>query len=380
MIVTHTSSRTSLLEVEEPRMPAKGTGLAELHTGCVDEPGADESQRLVQKHGMVITRTPFRISFFGGGSDYPIYYREHGGEVLSTTINQYCYITCRYLPPFFDYKYRIRYSRSELANSIDEIEHPSVRECLRFCGIDRGVEIVHTSDIPATSGIGSSSSFTVGLLQALYALKGEMVTKRRLAADAIHVEQDIIGESVGSQDQTAAAFGGFNHVEFGGRNDGIFVQPVVLPTEKLDYLQDNLFFYFTGFTRYASEIATEQIRNTPQKLTPLRRMREMVPEALDILRGPVSGYDDFGRLLHEAWMLKRGLTNLISNRQIDEIYDTAIRAGALGGKLCGAGGGGFFLFYVPRNRQVQVKEALKHLLLVPIRFEDLAAHVVFYAH
>ncbi len=380
MIITHTSSQAALRDYDTSRQTAKGTGLAELHADSAEFPGAAGSQRLVQKHGMVITRTPFRISFFGGGSDYPVYYREHGGEVLNTTINQYCYITCRYLPPFFDYKYRIRYSRSELTHSIGEIEHPAVRECLRFCGIERGVEIVHTSDIPAMSGIGSSSSFTVGLLQALYALKGEMVTKRRLAADAIHVEQDRIRESVGSQDQTAAAFGGFNHIEFGGRNEGIFVQPVTLSPEKLAYLQDNLLFYFTGFSRYASEIATEQVRSTPQKLSELRRIREMVPEALEILRGPLERYDEFGRLLHESWMLKRGLTDLISNSKIDEIYETAIRAGALGGKLCGAGGGGFFLFYVPPEKQAEVKEALNRLLLVPIQFENLASHIVFYAN
>lgn len=380
MIITHTSSKAPSGCSSACCPPGHGLGLAELHPDYADSTEAAGSHRLVQGHPMIITRTPFRISFFGGGSDYPVYYREHGGEVLNTTVNQYCYITCRYLPPFFDYKYRIRYSKSELTNTIDEIEHPSVRECLRFCGIEHGVEIVHTSDIPAMSGIGSSSSFTVGLLQALYALKGEMVTKRRLAADAIHVEQNIIGENVGSQDQTAAAFGGFNHIEFGGRNDGIFVQPVVLPAEKVNYLQDNLLFYFTGFSRYSSVVAAEQVRNTQHKCSELRRMREMVPQALDILRGPLRGYDEFGRLLHESWMLKRGLTELVSNSKIDEIYERAIRAGALGGKLCGAGGGGFFLFYVPTERQAQVKEALKRLLLVPVRFENLASHIVFYAN
>lgn len=379
MIVTH-SAKPSLCDLHVSGQTGKGTALAELHGDYAGPAQGPGSQRLVQEHGMVITRTPFRISFFGGGSDYPVYYREHGGEVLNTTIDQYCYITCRYLPPFFDYKYRIRYSQSELTNTVEEIEHPSVRECLRFCGIDRGVEIVHTSDIPAMSGIGSSSSFTVGLLQALYALKGEMVTKQQLVADAIHVEQHIIGEHVGSQDQTAAAFGGFNHIEFGGRNDGIFVQPVILPPEKLSYLQQNLLFYFTGFSRYSSQIAAEQVRKTRQKLPELHRMREMVPEALEILKGPPQGYPEFGRLLHESWMLKRGLTELVSTRQIDETYETAIEAGALGGKLCGAGGGGFFLFYVPPERQPQVKEALKHLLLVPMRFENLAAHIVFYAN
>jgi D-glycero-alpha-D-manno-heptose-7-phosphate kinase len=380
MIVTHTSSKIPRPDVEASRQSAKGSVVAELHRDAPDSSSFAESRRIVQGHPMVITRTPFRISFFGGGTDYPVYYREQGGEVLSTTINQYCYVTCRYLPPFFDYKYRVRYSKSETTNTIDEIEHPSVRECLRFCGIDRCAEIVHTSDIPAMSGIGSSSSFTVGLLQALYALKGEMVTKRQLAFDAIHVEQDIIRESVGSQDQTAAAFGGLNHIEFGGRSDGIFVQPVIMCPEKLAYLQEHLLFYFTGFSRYASEIAREQVRNTHRKLSELKRMREMVSEALDILRGPVHGYEAFGRLLHESWMLKRELTELISNSTIDEIYETAIRAGALGGKLCGAGGGGFILFFVPPERQPRVKAALDHLLLVPMRFENLASHIIFYAH
>lgn len=328
---------------------------------------------------MIVTRTPFRISFFGGGTDYPAYYKEHGGEVLSTTINKYCYITCRYLPPFFDFQYRIRYSETEHTLSIDEIKHPSVKECLRFMGIERGVEMVHTSDIPAMSGIGSSSSFTVGFLHALYALKGEMVTRRRLAFDAIHVEQDLIGESVGSQDQTAAAFGGFNHILFGGKKDGIFVQPVVLTEEKSRVLQDHLLFYFTGFSRYSSSIAAEQISRTKQNLQELKTMREMVGEALNILSGDASKYDDFGKLLHESWMLKRGLTTLISNSQIDDIYDTARCNGALGGKLCGAGGGGFILLFVPPERQETVKDALRNLLLVPMRFENLASHIVFYS-
>jgi len=380
MMVGHTPTRISprnrgILQ----RFPATTTSPELLSRGAYWTAGAEE-QRSARQHGMVITRTPFRISFFGGGTDYPVYFREHGGEVLSTTINKYCYITCRYLPPFFDYKYRLRYSRSELTHTIDEIEHPSIRECLRYCGIDRGVEIVHTGDIPAMSGIGSSSSFTVGLLQALYALKGEMVTKRRLAYDAIHIEQNLIGENVGSQDQTAAAFGGFNHIEFGGRSDGVFVQPVILPREKLNYLQGHLLFYFTGFSRHASEIAKEQVVNTQDRLRELGRMREMVGEALNILGGPIEHYDAFGRLLHESWMLKKGLTRLVSTSEIDAIYDLALASGALGGKLCGAGGGGFFLFFVPPEKQPQVKEALSRLLLVPFRFEDLASHIVFYAN
>ena len=328
---------------------------------------------------MIITRTPFRISFFGGGTDYPVFFKEHGGTVLSTTINKHCYITCRYLPPFFDHKFRIRYTKKEETQTIDEIIHPSVRECLRYVGIERGVEIVHSSDIPAMSGIGSSSSFTVGLLNALYALKGELVTKRRLAFDAIHVEQNLIGEPVGSQDQTAAAFGGFNRIEFGGKKDGIFVQTIPINGEKLEYLQSCLLFYFTGFPRYASEIAKEQIEKTPQKIKELKLMKEMVDEAIDILSGSVERFHEFGKLLNESWMLKRKLTKLISNGSIDDIYQAAINAGAIGGKICGAGGGGFIVLFVPPEKQDKVKDKLKDLLLVPIRFENLGSHLVFYS-
>ena len=327
---------------------------------------------------MIITRTPFRISFFGGGTDYPAYYKEHGGAVLNTTINKYCYITCRYLPPFFNHKYLIRYSKKEVPQTVDEIQHPSVRECLRFMGIDRGVDLVHTGDIPAMSGIGSSSSFTVGVLNTLYALQGKMVTKRKLAFDAIHVEQNMIGEHVGSQDQVAAAFGGFNKIEFSGSED-IFVQPVTIEEEKLQYLQDRIFFYFTGFSRFSSDIAKEQIKQTPQKLKELNSMKEMVGEAIKIIDGRIEALDDFGRLLHEAWRIKKGLSSKISNSQIDQIYETAIGAGALGGKICGAGGGGFILFFVPPENIEKVKEALKGLLLVPFRFENLGSHVIFYS-
>lgn len=328
---------------------------------------------------MIITRTPFRISFFGGGTDYPIFYKEHGGAVLSTTINKYCYITCRYLPPFFDYKFRIRYTNREETQTIGEIVHPSVRECLKYMGIERGVEIVHSSDIPAMSGIGSSSSFTVGLLNALYALKGEVVTKRRLAFDAIHVEQNMIGEPVGSQDQTAAAFGGFNRIEFGGRKEGVFVQTIPINGEKLEYLQNCLLFYFAGFPRYASEVAKEQIKQTPKKVKELTMMKEMVDEAINILNGPVERFHEFGQLLHESWMLKRGLTKFISNDSIDGIYQAAIDAGAIGGKLCGAGAGGFITLFVPPEKQERVKDKLKDLLLVPIRFENLGSHLIFYS-
>lgn len=327
---------------------------------------------------MIITRTPFRISFFGGGTDYPVYYRECAGAVLSTAINKYCHIVCRYLPPFFDHKYLIRYSRKELPNTIDEIQHPAVRESLRFLGVEEGIEMVHTGDLPAMSGIGSSSAFTVGFLNALYALQGQMVTKQKLATDAIYVEQQLIGEDVGSQDQTAAAFGGFNRIEFGG-SEHIFVQPVTINGDMLKHLQDCMLFYFTGFARIASEIAKDQIRNTPEKMQELCAMHSMVDGAVNILNGRPEHLYDFGKLMHESWMLKKTLAQRISNPQIDEIYQAAVDAGALGGKLCGAGGGGFMLLFVHPQYQPRVRKRLCKLLEVPFRFESMGSHVIHYS-
>ena len=261
---------------------------------------------------------------------------------------------------------------------MDEIQHPSVRECLRFLEVGQGVEIVHTGDIPAMSGIGSSSSFTVGLLNALNALKGKMVTKRKLAYDAIHIEQNMIGECVGSQDQTAAAFGGFNKIEFNLGGD-IFVQPMVLGKEQKQYLQDCFLFCFTGFSRFSTEIACEQISSIPRKIKELKSMGAMVEEAINLLNGSEQDLNNFGRLMHESWKIKRELTNKVSNQQIDQIYDTAINAGALGGKICGAGGGGFLLFFVPPESREKVKEALKDFLIVPFRMESLGSHIIYYS-
>jgi len=327
---------------------------------------------------MIISRTPFRISFFGGGTDYPVWYDENGGAVLATSINKYCYITCRYLPPFFKHKYRIVYSKTEQTQNIFEIQHPSVKETLSFMEIDRGVEIHHDADLPARTGLGSSSAFTVGLLNALYALKGKMITKRQLALDAIHVEQEMLKENVGSQDQTTAAFGGFNKIEFGG-DQQILVQPITLNSRKCKLLQDHLMLFFTGFSRTASEIAGEQIKKTPDKKNEMNRMREMVEEAISILNGCDSDITDFGRMLHESWMIKRSLTDKISTAQIDKIYETALHAGALGGKLLGAGGGGFILFFVEPEFQQKVKEELKNLLYVPFKFENLGSQIIYYA-
>jgi len=327
---------------------------------------------------MIISRTPFRISFFGGGTDYPVWYKEHGGAVLATSIDKYCYINVRHLPPFFDYNYRFVYSKSEQTQGISEIQHPSIRETLRFMKSDQGLEIHHDADLPARSGLGSSSSFTVGLLNAMYAMKGKMITKRQLALDAIHVEQNLINENVGSQDQTSAAFGGFNKIEFGGEQE-IQIQPITIGAKKSQALQDHLMLFFTGFSRIASEIAGEQIKKTPDRTVELNRMREMVDEAIGILNSSDSDITDFGRLLHENWMIKRSLTNKISTSQVDQIYETAMQAGALGGKLLGAGGGGFILFFVEPEFQPMVKGKLKHLLHVPFKFDTLGSQIIYYA-
>lgn len=327
---------------------------------------------------MIISRTPFRISFFGGGTDYPVFYGEHGGAVLSTSINKYCYVICRYLPPFFDYNYRIRYRKQEEVKSISEIEHPAVRECLNFIHLPQGVEIQHNADLPAMSGLGSSSAFTVGVLNALNALQGKMITKRQLALDAIHVEQVMIRENVGSQDQTIAAFGGFNKIEFGG-SQKITVHPVTIEQGKLDSLQAHLMLYFTGYPRNASEIAREQIRKTPEKKTELKAMMEMVDEAITILNGMDDRISDFGKLLHESWLLKRSLTPQISSASLDEIYQAGIDSGAEGGKLLGAGGGGFMLFFVRPELHQNVREKLNKLLYVPFNFHNLGSQIIYYA-
>jgi len=326
---------------------------------------------------MVITRTPFRISFFGGGTDYPAWYRENKGAVLTTTINKYCYINCRYLPPFFEHKHRIVYSKIENVKDINEIIHPAVKAILRFMKIKEGVEIHHDGDLPARTGLGSSSAFTVGLLHALYALKGEMRTKSSLAAEAIHIEQDIIKENVGSQDQIEVAFGGFNKINF--NQDATFqVTPIILKKDKLQQLQNHLIFYFTGLSRFASEIAKEQIKNISKKKMELSIMYQMVEEAIKILNSSTTEISKFGKLLHESWKLKRSLTDKISNPRIDEIYTAARESGAVGGKLLGAGGGGFMVFFVKPEDQAKVKQRLKNLLQVPFQFENQGSQIILY--
>ncbi len=325
---------------------------------------------------MVITRTPFRISFFGGGTDYPVWYKHHGGSVLSATINKYCYITTRYLPPFFKYNYRIRYTKRELTQRVDQIKHPSVRECLNFIEESNGIEMVHTSDLPAMSGLGSSSAFTVGFLNSLYALKNKKVSKLRLAQEAIHVEQNLIGESVGSQDQVNASFGGFNKIDFLTNND-ILVKGLNLSDNQLLELEDCLELYFTGFQRHSSEVAAKIIKNAPKREKQLSQMNDLAKEGFKILSSKKSDLRDFGKLLDQNWQLKKSLASNVTNNIIDKIYEVAKEAGALGGKILGAGNGGFIIFFVMPENRVKVKEKLKKLLYVPFKFEFGGSQVIY---
>ncbi|MCG6533241.1 MAG: kinase [Syntrophales bacterium LBB04] len=325
---------------------------------------------------MIITRTPFRLSLFGGGTDFPAWYRDNGGVVLSTTIDKYCYISCRFLPPFFSYKHRIVYSHSEQVNGIDEIQHPAVRETFRFMGVDKGLELHHDGDLPARSGIGSSSAFTVGLLHALYGLSGKIVSKKRLAMESIHIEQNMIRENVGSQDQVAVAFGGLNKIIFKGDHD-IEVIPITINTQRLNDFQNHLMLFFTGLTRYATDIEEDKIRNIADRKREMDRLSTMVEAAIDILNSE-GDFDDFGKMLHESWLIKKSLSAQVSTGNIDELYGRALKKGALGGKLLGAGGGGFILFYVRPEQREAVKQELSQLLNVPFRFDALGSQIIYY--
>lgn len=325
---------------------------------------------------MIISRTPFRVSFFGGGTDYPAWYRKHGGSVLATTIDKYCYITCRYLPPFFEHKFCVIYSKMEYCQTIDEIVHPAVREVLRYLHMDRGVEIHHDGDLPARSGMGSSSAFTVGLLHALYALKGQMVGKHQLAMESIHLEQDILKETVGSQDQVLAAYGGFNHISF-LPNGEVSVRPVTVTPDRIRELNSHLMLFYTGIKRTASNVAATYVNDIDERRRKLRLMKDLVEESISIVS---NGQDltAFGELLHEAWQAKRSLSSSVSNSHVDEIYDLARAAGAIGGKLIGAGGGGFILLFVPPHRQKAVREKLNNLIHVPFKFEFSGSQIIFF--
>lgn len=325
---------------------------------------------------MIISRTPFRISFLGGGTDYPAWYRKYGGEVLGTTIDKYCYLTCRYLPPFFEHRIRVVYSNIENCHTVDEIAHPAVRGVLHHLKMDRGVEIHHDGDLPARSGMGSSSSFTVGLLHALYALKGQIPSKRQLATESIYIEQECLKETVGSQDQVLAAYGGLNHIVF-LPNEEISVRPVTITPERITELNSHLMLFYTGIKRTASDIAESYVNNLDGRKNQLRIMKDLVSKGISILN---SGQDivRFGKLLHEAWQAKRSLSPGVSNSHVDGIYDEAMAAGAVGGKLMGAGGGGFMLIFVRPGDQKSVRERLNRLLYVPFKFEFSGSQIIFF--
>ncbi|MEW6006652.1 MAG: kinase [bacterium] len=326
---------------------------------------------------MVISKTPHRISFFGGGTDYPSFYLENEGKVLGTAIDKYCYITCRRLPPFFEHKYRVIYSKTELVKGLDEIQHPSVRETLKYLEIKDGLAIHCDADIPALSGMGSSSSFTVGLLKTLYALNGKVISKEELFKEAIYIEQELIKENVGSQDQVWAACGGLNTIEF-LQNGEIIVNPIIMKESHLKSFENKFMLFFTGFSRYASEVAGEQIKNTQKNRDNLFKMKELVDEAYKILTSGKDNFLDFGHLLNETWQLKRGLSSKITTSEIDDIYNLAIKNGAIGGKLLGAGGGGFMCFYVEEENQDRVREALKGYLYVPFKFDFTGSEIIVY--
>jgi D-glycero-alpha-D-manno-heptose-7-phosphate kinase len=329
---------------------------------------------------MIISKTPYRISFFGGGTDYPAWYLKEGGAVLSTTIDKYCYISCRVLPPFFDVKYRIIWSHVENVSTIPEILHPAVREGLKFMGVNGnigGLEIHHQGDLPARAGMGSSSSFAVGLIKALKALHGQIIGKNEVALKAIEFEQKILKEKVGSQDQVAAAYGGLNLIHF-CKNGEIRIEPVTISTARIAELESNLMLLYTGSTRLSSDVAGDVIANLEKKKDVLRQMEGMVGQAVSILNNQGS-LDGFGRLLNETWILKRSISARISNATIDKIYDTAIEHGALGGKLLGAGSSGFMLLFAPPEKQQQIKDALPGYLHVPFKFESEGSTIIYYS-
>ncbi len=324
---------------------------------------------------MIITRTPFRLSFFGGGTDYPDWYLREGGQVLSATIDKYCWLIVRYKPPFHDHRYRIVYRRIETCQRVEEIEHPVVRAVLEKLGVTRGLDIHHEGDLPARAGMGSSSAFTVGLLHAVHARLGRVPSRHELAMEAIDLEQNILGETVGSQDQVAAAHGGLNHVRF-LRGGQITVRPVPLPRARQRQLERHMLLVFTGIARTAERVARSYVDELAQRESQLRQLDAMVPEAMGLLaRDDLEG---FAGLLHESWQLKRGLSRLVSNDRVDGIYEAARRAGAWGGKLSGAGGGGFMLLLLPPERRQRVLEALSPLIHVPVRLDFEGSRVIFF--
>ncbi|MBI2900394.1 MAG: kinase [Planctomycetes bacterium] len=327
---------------------------------------------------MIICQAPLRVSFLGGGTDYPEHFLRHGGAALSTTIDRYCIVSVHPLTSFVDYRFRIHYSKVESASSVDEIQHPSARECLRFLGIEGGVEIHYLNDLPARTGLGSSSSATVALLMALHAFRGRMVSRERVAAEAVHVERELIRERVGFQDQYAAAFGGFLHMQF-GKNGSVDVRPVVLKEERIRELRRHLLLLYTGFQRTAHEILEEQVERTRSGSLAgeLLKLGDLVAKGVDALASE-RPLGDFGGLLHEGWLIKRGLSSRITDEKIDDCYRRAREAGAIGGKLLGAGGGGFLLLLAPPERHGTVIAALPELKPVGFDFSAEGCRTIFY--
>lgn len=323
---------------------------------------------------MIITQTPFRMSFFGGGTDFPEFYKKNGGAVISTTFDKYCYVNVRHLPRFFDYSTELAYSKVERVTEINKIEHPAIREAMIYLDMHE-IRLTYEADLPARSGLGSSSSFAVGMLNAFYALKGKFADKKRLADDAIYLERVLCNESGGIQDQIAASFGGLNRINF--NEDGYSVNPIIISSERKKKLNDKLMLFFTGFSRFSADIQVETQKSLTNKNAELLEMLQLVDEAEKILTSKVE-LAEFGKLLDYTWKLKKGITNKISTDTIDLLYEKAVNSGALGGKLLGAGGGGFLLFYVEEDKQQKVRETLNDLLYVPFEFENSGTRVLHY--
>ena len=325
---------------------------------------------------MIITRTPFRMSFFGGGTDMKDFFQEYGGAVLSTTFDKYCYVNVRHLPRFFDYSTEVAYSKIERVTALEDIQHPAVRNAMQMLDMHE-IRLTYEADLPARSGLGTSSSFAVGMLNAFHALKGKYVDKKRLADEAIYLERELCQEEGGWQDQIAASFGGFNRINFS--KDGYDVLPVIISKERKSQLNKSLMMFFTGFTRFSSDVQKANSGMSQEKIHRLQEMQLLVDKAEAILTDKHSDLDDFGRLLDYTWQLKRKTGNAVTNNNIDSIYSAGLKAGALGGKLLGAGGGGFLLFYVPLDKQSSVREAMKDLLYIPFQFENGGTRVIYYA-
>lgn len=325
---------------------------------------------------MIITKTPFRMSFFGGGTDMPQYFKTNKGSVLSTTFDKYVYVTIRHLPRFFDYSTEIVYSQTERVSNLSDIEHPMVRNAMKMCKMHE-LHIAYDADLPAKSGLGTSSTFAVGLLNAFNCLKGKYASKRKLADDAIYLERDLCKEAGGWQDQIAASFGGLNRIDFEG--DSYKVTPIIISPERKDKLNGNLMLFFTGFTRFSAEIQKTTVSSIKDKNDQLKKMVELVDEAQKILEDEHADLDEFGKLLDTTWKLKKQTGSQVSTSPIDVLYEKGIEAGALGGKLLGAGGGGFLLFYVKKENQDKLRQALHGLMEVPFKFENEGTSVVYYS-